>query len=71
VVVKVFKPGQQEHIDLPSLGMDTIRTMADGKATCLGVEAGKSLFFDRDAALAFAEENNISIVGLADDLDGF
>lgn len=67
VVVKVFKPGQQEQVDLPSLGMDTIRAMAEGKATCLGVEAGKSLFFDRDAALAFAEENGISIVGLTDD----
>ena len=70
VVVKVFKPGQQEQIDLPSLGMDTIRAMADGKATCLGVEAGKSLFFDRDAALAFADEHSISIVGLTDDLIG-
>ncbi len=64
VVVKVFKPGQQQEIDLPSLGLDTLKVMADGKATCLGVEAGKSLFFDREAALAFADDNNISIVGL-------
>ena len=71
VVVKVFKPGQQEQIDLPSMGMDTIRAMAEGKATCLGVEAGKSLFFDRDAALAFAEKNGISIVGLTDDMNDF
>ncbi|BDQ32832.1 LpxI family protein [Pseudodesulfovibrio portus] len=64
VVVKVFKPGQQKEVDLPSLGLDTLRTMADGQATCLGVEAGKSLFFDREAALGFADANNISIVGL-------
>lgn len=67
VVVKVFKPGQQEQVDLPSLGLDTLKVMAEGKATCLGVEAGRSLFFDRDAALAFAEKNGIAVVGLTDE----
>ncbi len=67
VVVKVFKPGQQEQIDLPSFGLDTIKIMAAGKATCFGVEAGKSLFFDREEAISFAEKNGISIVGIADD----
>lgn len=67
VVVKIFKPGQQEQVDLPSLGMDTIRAMAEGKATCLGVEAGKSLFFDREAALEFADDHGIAIVGMTDD----
>ena len=65
VVVKVFKPGQQKEVDLPSLGLDTLRVMAEGEATCLGVEAGKSLFFDREAALEFADANNISIVGIS------
>lgn len=67
VVIKVFKPGQQEQIDLPSLGLDTLKTMAEGKATCLGVESGKSLFFDREETIAFAEKHNISIVGLSID----
>lgn len=64
VVIKVFKPGQQEQVDLPSLGMDTIKAMVEGGATCLGVEAGKSLFFDREQAISFAQDNGISIVGL-------
>nr|WP_321514210.1 UDP-2,3-diacylglucosamine diphosphatase LpxI [uncultured Pseudodesulfovibrio sp.] len=67
VVVKVFKPGQQEEVDLPSLGMDTLKIMAEGKATCLGIEAGKSLFFDREATLDFADKAGISIVGLRSD----
>lgn len=67
VVAKVFKPGQQKEVDLPSLGLDTLKVMADGKATCLGVEAGKSLFFDREAALEFADANNIAIVGVSGD----
>lgn len=65
VVIKVFKPGQQEQIDLPSLGLDTIRAMAEGGATCLGVEAGKSLFFDQDEAVDYAEKHGISIVGIS------
>ncbi|MDC0335364.1 UDP-2,3-diacylglucosamine diphosphatase LpxI [Pseudodesulfovibrio sp.] len=67
VVVKVFKPGQQEQIDLPSFGLDTIKAMADGEATCFGVEADKSLFFDRDEAISFAEKHGISIIGLTAD----
>lgn len=65
VVIKVFKPGQQKEVDLPSLGLDTLKTMADGKATCLGVEAGKSLFFDREKTIQFADDNGISIVGIS------
>ncbi|MGE4293584.1 MAG: LpxI family protein [Desulfovibrio sp.] len=64
VVVKVFKPGQEERVDLPSAGKDTIRTMHEGKATCLGIEAGKSLLFDRDETIAEADRCGISIVGL-------
>jgi hypothetical protein len=41
--------------------------MAEGKATCLGVEAGKSLFFDREAALEFADKAGIAVVGLTPD----
>lgn len=67
VVVKVFKPGQQESVDLPSFGLDTLKIMAAGKATCLGVESGKSLFFDREEALAFADKAGISIIGIDSD----
>lgn len=67
VVVKVFKPGQQKEVDLPSFGLDTLKIMAEGKATCIGVEAGKSLFFDREAAIAFADKAGICVIGLTAD----
>mgnify|MGYP003814639543 CR=1 FL=1 len=66
VVVKVFKPGQEERVDLPSVGLDTVRVMARGDATCLGVEAGKSLFFDLEDTVAEADRAGIAIVGLAE-----
>lgn len=63
VVVKTFKPGQEEHIDQPAVGLETVRTMLKAKATCLAVEADKSLFFDRQQALEVANEARICIVG--------
>jgi hypothetical protein len=42
--------------------------MAKGQASCLGVEAGKSLFFDLESTVAFADKAGIAIVGLDQDL---
>lgn len=64
VVIKVFKPIQDLRLDLPTIGPRTIRTMIEARATCLGVEAGKSLFLDLPASLALADQAGISIVGL-------
>lgn len=64
VVVKVFKPGQDERIDLPSLGLDTIQIMIEGGATCLAYEAGKSLFFDQEKSIEIANKAGLSIVGV-------
>jgi hypothetical protein len=66
-IVKVFKPGQEDRIDMPSIGLRTIQLMKDSGATCLGVEAGKSLFFDLDEAVKLADKAGISIVGLTED----
>ncbi|WP_027722382.1 LpxI family protein [Maridesulfovibrio zosterae] len=63
-IVKVFKPGQEERVDMPSIGLKTVEGMKELRATCLGVEAGKSLFFDLDKAIKFADKHGISIVGL-------
>lgn len=71
VVVKVMKPGQEERVDLPSVGPDTVRVLAKGQGTCIGVEAGKSLFFDLEEAVRAADRAGIAIVGLTQaDLDG-
>ena len=63
VVLKAFKPGQEEHVDQPAVGRETIRTMVDSGATCLAVEAEKSIFFERLQALALANKANICVLG--------
>jgi UDP-2,3-diacylglucosamine hydrolase len=64
VVVKIFKPVQDHRLDLPTIGARTISTMIQAKATCLGVEAGRSIFVDLEQSLALADQAGISIVGL-------
>lgn len=64
VVIKIFKPIQDHRLDLPTIGARTISTMIQAKATCLGVEAGRSLFVDLEQSIALADQAGISIVGL-------
>jgi len=62
-VVKVAKPNQDMRFDVPVIGMRTIETMILAGATCLSVEAGRTLLFDREALLARASAAGIAIVG--------
>jgi DUF1009 family protein len=62
-VVKVAKPKQDMRFDVPVVGLPTIHTMIAAGATCLCVEAGRTLLFDREAMLAAADAAGISIVG--------
>ncbi len=66
VVVKTVKPGQDERVDLPALGLQTLQTMIEAKASCLGFEAGKTLFFDLEQSLRLADKKRLCIVGLTD-----
>ncbi len=64
VVVKVMKPNQDFRFDLPSAGPGTIETMLKAQAEVLVLEAGKSLFFEKERALALADEAGMVVVGL-------
>ena len=62
VVVKVSKPDQDLRFDVPSVGLETIQSMLEVKASLLAVEAGKTLVFDREKMIDLANENKISII---------
>ena len=64
-VVKVAKPKQDMRFDVPVIGMRTVETMIRAGATCLSVEAGRTLLFDREALLERAAAAGIAIVGSA------
>ncbi len=63
-VVKVAKPEQDMRFDVPVIGMKTVETMMAAGASCLSVEAGRTLLFDREALLARATAAGIAIVAI-------
>ena len=63
VVVKAAKPGQDSRFDVPVIGPRTIKTMKNASASCLAIEAGKTIIIDRDQTVALANRFSITIVG--------
>jgi DUF1009 family protein len=63
-VVKVAKPNQDMRFDVPVIGISTVETMIRAGASCLSVEAGRTLLFDRDALLKRAAEAGIAMVAV-------
>ena len=62
-VVKVAKPNQDMRFDVPVVGVPTIEAMVAAGATCLCVEAGRTLVFDREAVVAAADAAGIAMIG--------
>jgi DUF1009 family protein len=60
--IKVAKPHQDLRFDVPVVGLPTIETMRRAGATCLCIEAGRTLLFDREAMIAAADAAQIAIV---------
>jgi DUF1009 family protein len=61
-VVKVAKPNQDMRFDVPVIGIATVETMIRAGATCLSVEAGRTLLFERESLLDRAQRAGIAIV---------
>ena len=61
-VVKVAKPNQDMRFDVPVIGLATIETMIRAGASCLSVEAGRTLLFDRESVLERANQAGIAVV---------
>ena len=63
-IVKVAKPKQDMRFDVPVIGVHTIRKMQQARATCLAIEAGRTLIFDEDTVRSLADEAGIAIVAV-------
>ncbi len=62
-VVKVAKPNQDMRFDVPVVGVATIEAMRTAGATCLCVEAGRTLLFDLEGMVQVADLAGICILG--------
>ncbi|MDR3348325.1 MAG: UDP-2,3-diacylglucosamine diphosphatase LpxI [Acidaminococcales bacterium] len=65
VVAKTAKPGQDFRFDMPSVGLETIKSMVGAGAKTLVVEAGRTLFVQKEEALRLADKYGIAIVARA------
>ncbi len=65
-LIKVAKPQQDMRFDVPTIGLRTIEQMHRAGGTAIAIEAGKTIFVDRQQTLRRADELGITIVSLLD-----
>ena len=61
VVVKVSKPKQDMRFDVPVVGLPTVESMKRAGATALGIDATRTLLFDREKLIEMADAEGIAI----------
>lgn len=63
VLVKLCKPGQDKSLDLPTVGMDTVRVCAECGLDGIVIHAGESLLVDAQEVIDLADAHKMFIVG--------
>lgn len=64
IVVKMARPQQDMRVDIPTVGINTIKRLVEIKARGIVGEAGKMLFVDQEESIKLANEHNIFIIGV-------
>lgn len=62
VVVKVSRSSQDPRIDLPAVGLETIKILVESGGKALVFEAERIPFFQKKEALSLAEAHRVSII---------
>ena len=63
-IVKVSKPRQDMRFDIPVVGLNTVKSLIKAGARCLAIEAGKTLFIDKEKSVELADKKGIAIVAV-------
>ena len=63
-VIKLPKPKQDMRFDVPVIGLRTLETMIRAGASCLAIEAERTLLFDGSSLIRRADEAGIAIVAV-------
>lgn len=63
VVVKTAKPGQDFRFDVPVVGLETARSVVAAQAAVLAIEAGRTLFVQREETVALLDANRVALWG--------
>lgn len=62
-LIKTAKPNQDMRFDVPCVGPDTIKSLAQNGAKCLVVEAGKTIIIDKPDTIELADRMGIAVLG--------
>jgi DUF1009 family protein len=62
-LIKTAKPAQDMRFDVPCVGPDTIKSLAEHGGKCLVVEAEKTIIIDKTETIKLADELGIAIIG--------
>ncbi len=65
-LVKVAKPKQDMRFDLPTIGIKTLERLAQAGGKAILIEAGRTIFLDREQVLQYADRHGIAIVARRD-----
>ena len=64
IVVKMARRNQDYRIDMPTIGLETIKKIAEISGRGIVIEADKMLFIDKEEVIKFANKNKIFIKGI-------
>ncbi|GIW96493.1 MAG: hypothetical protein KatS3mg110_4534 [Pirellulaceae bacterium] len=67
-VVKVAKPQQDMRFDVPTIGPQTLTTLATAGGRVLAIEAGKTIVLDMPDVCRLADQHRISLVAVTPDM---
>ena len=64
VVVKLPKQGQEQRIDMPTIGPGTVATATSAGCVGIAVAAGETLIVEADAAIEQADDGGLFVLGV-------
>lgn len=64
VLVKGKKPHQEARVDLPTIGVDTVKHAHEAGFSGIAIEAGETLILNKDEVVAAADKHGLFVVGL-------
>lgn len=63
IIVKMARPKQDMRVDIPTVGVETVRRAIEIGAKGIVMEADKMFFLEREEAISLAEEHGIFLMG--------
>ncbi|MHA1539363.1 MAG: LpxI family protein [Alphaproteobacteria bacterium] len=67
VLVKCKKNMQDARVDLPTIGIETVESAASSKLRGIAIEAGGTIFLEKEKAIQRANELGIFLIGVTED----